>query len=268
MNAVFGTPGEQRVVDVVERERLLDVVAELVDRDVVALVVHAVRFDARAQVGLVAAALGLHRVARAARRIDRMCSARYFARAGEKPRSRRIRGMSFANASAVGYFLRVTASSSASAVAGRREREPQIVRLELAAELGLDLLRDVGAERRLEDLDEHRADARLGQLGAVERAVDVGRRDRRVRIDRARRVEVREHALEPLVGLAGRRSARWRDPSAHRPRSRRPATVTLFVNGSQSSVGLSITAAGIVCVTIRSITFAIVRCFARPSLSA
>ena len=41
-----------------------------------------------------------------------------------------------------------------------------------------------------------------GMLGAVERTVDRGRCRRRVRIDRARRVEVREHVLEPNVGLA------------------------------------------------------------------
>jgi len=57
---------EEGVVDVIEREGLLDVVAELVDRDVVALVVHAALLDARAQVSLVAATLGAHRVARAA----------------------------------------------------------------------------------------------------------------------------------------------------------------------------------------------------------
>ena len=50
VKAVFGTPCQQRVVDVVEREDLLDVVAELVHGDVVALVVHPALLDARAQV--------------------------------------------------------------------------------------------------------------------------------------------------------------------------------------------------------------------------
>ena len=70
MNAVFGTPASSVVVDVVQRERLLDVVTHLVDGDVVALVVHPVLLDARAQVRLVGAALRAERVARAARRID------------------------------------------------------------------------------------------------------------------------------------------------------------------------------------------------------
>ena len=71
VNAVFGTPASSVVVDVVERERLLDVVAHLVDRDVVALVVHAVRADARAQVRRCRrGAPAPQRVAGAARRID------------------------------------------------------------------------------------------------------------------------------------------------------------------------------------------------------
>jgi hypothetical protein len=50
VNAVLGTPRQERVIDLVQRQVLLDVVAELVDRDVVALVVHAALLDARAQV--------------------------------------------------------------------------------------------------------------------------------------------------------------------------------------------------------------------------
>ena len=46
------------------------------------------------------------------------------------------------------------------------------------------------------------------------------------------------------------------------------AAVTLLVNGFQSRWGLSITAAGIVWVTMRSMTLAMVCCFARPSASA
>jgi hypothetical protein len=46
------------------------------------------------------------------------------------------------------------------------------------------------------------------------------------------------------------------------------ATVTALVNGFQSRRGLSITAAGMVWVTMRSITFTIVRCLAGPSASA
>ena len=53
-----------------KRERLLDVVAHLVDGDVEALVVHAVLVDARAQVRLGSAHGRAHGMARAARRID------------------------------------------------------------------------------------------------------------------------------------------------------------------------------------------------------
>ena len=79
---------EQRVVDVVQREDLLDVVAELVDGDVVALVVHAVRADARAQVRPVAAAGRAPGVARAARRVDDDVRARPRAPAPRRSRAR------------------------------------------------------------------------------------------------------------------------------------------------------------------------------------
>ncbi|WNZ65554.1 hypothetical protein QEG98_19205 [Myxococcus sp. MxC21-1] len=42
------------------------------------------------------------------------------------------------------------------------------------------------------------------------------------------------------------------------------ATVTVLVKGSQSNRGLSMTAAGIVCVMMRSITWTIIRCFSAP----
>ena len=58
--------------------------------------------------------------------------------------------------------------------------------------------------------------------------------------------------------------------SAGASASRLPAAaaVTVFSTGSQSRRGLSITARGIDCVTIRSMTAAISRCFGRPSLGA
>ncbi len=58
--------------------------------------------------------------------------------------------------------------------------------------------------------------------------------------------------------------------SAGASASRLPAAaaVTVFATGSQSRRGLSITARGIDCVTIRSITAAISRCLGRPSLAA
>ena len=55
VKAVLGTPCSSVWSIVVEREDLLDVVAHLVDGDVVALVVHPVLADARAQVRLVVA---------------------------------------------------------------------------------------------------------------------------------------------------------------------------------------------------------------------
>ena len=117
-----GHAGEQRVVDVVEREHLLHVVAQLVDGDVVALVVHAVLLDARAQVGEVAAAGGLHaRGRRRATGSTLMCSARYVGALRREARARcRMRGMSFAKASARRVaFARQLASSSLSAMAPR-----------------------------------------------------------------------------------------------------------------------------------------------------
>src|SRR4029079_4122618 len=62
--------GEQRAVHLVEREQLLDVVAHLVDRDVVALVVHATRRDAGTQVRKGASPGGWKRVPGAARGVD------------------------------------------------------------------------------------------------------------------------------------------------------------------------------------------------------
>ena len=97
-----------RVVDVVERERLLDVVAQLVDRDVVALVVH----PAGARRACAGAALSPRRcapqrVARAARRIDDDVArevARPLGREAELAAG--CRECPAAKASAVGYFLR------------------------------------------------------------------------------------------------------------------------------------------------------------------
>ena len=62
---------EKRVIDVVQREHLLDVVAELVDGDIESLVIHPARADARAQMRLGPAHSGARRMPRAARGIDR-----------------------------------------------------------------------------------------------------------------------------------------------------------------------------------------------------
>ena len=73
---------------------------------------------------------------------------------------------------------------------------------------------------------------------------------------------------EPRVGLARVVGAIGRSFGASASTVPAAAAVTWLVNGFQSRCGLSITARGIVCVTMRSITFAIVRCFATPSASA
>ena len=172
-----------------------------------------------------------------------MCSATYFARSGVNPRSRRMRGMSFANAGGVGYFLRVIASSSVSAVL----RPPNSYQMSCGSSLRPSfcshLLRGVGGERRLEDLDEHLAHAILGHLGRVERALDhASARSARTGRSRGRRGSARARARTAcrararrlrLVGLRRARRPRRCPPSA---------TVTLFVNGFQSRFGLSITA--------------------------
>ena len=67
---VVGHARERPVVDAVEREDLLDVVAELVHRHVVPLVVHAALGDPGPQMGLVLPPQRLDGVAGAARRID------------------------------------------------------------------------------------------------------------------------------------------------------------------------------------------------------
>ena len=65
----IGHAGEKRVVDCIQGEGLFVVVPHLMHRDVEALVIHPFLLDARAQVRLVAAPCGAHRVSRAARRV-------------------------------------------------------------------------------------------------------------------------------------------------------------------------------------------------------
>ena len=204
MNAVFGTPASA-LSHVVEREHLLDVVPQLVDGDVVALVVHAVRSDARAQVRLVAAAL------RAPRRGPRRAtgSTTMFGEVARallvKPSFTRMSGMSFANASAVGYFFRVIASSSASVyLPARRKPSYQMSNGSSGRPSRFSIsFATRGTSGEASDLLEHRLDARLGHLAVdSKRRAIRRRRGRRVRIRVPRRVEGREQLRVARVGLA------------------------------------------------------------------
>ena len=81
--------------------------------------------------------------------------------------------------------------------------------------------------RRLEDVDQHLAHARLGHLGAVERAGEPRRRDRVDLVDRLRGLEVREHALESRLLLLHRRqdfvdNDRWPPELAERAAALEP----------------------------------------------
>jgi hypothetical protein len=156
--------------------------------------------------------------------------------------------------------LRVSASSAASG-SPPPELVPEVLRAELAAEprsISAAASATLGDAR----IDSISARTRASGISAAgERAGQVAGRGRRVAIDRALAAQPVEHVLEADVGL-GAWSTAWRwCPPARRPRrSFAGAATTALVNGFQSRRGLSITAAGMVWVTMRSITFTIVRC--------
>ena len=238
VNAVFGTPASSVWSIVVERERLLDVVAELVDRDVVALVVHAAGLDARAQVRLVAAALGAH--------------ARGRRRATDRPRCAR-RG-----SCALGGGEAEVAQDARHVLRERRRRRillardrvelglgdvaaaelvPEVVRLELAAEASLDLAAATSAhQRRLEDLDEQRAHA-LPRASRRRRTRARCASARSARTCRSRRA-ARKWRATRSKRVSGSRSSDGvvgRSAGASRSIVSGGAAVTLLVNGFQSS---------------------------------
>ena len=165
MKALLGTPCSSVWSIVVEREDLLDVVAELVDGDVVALVVHAVGVDARPQVRLVVAHARAQRVAGAARRIDGDAVGEEAGALGREAEAgedaRQVLGEGLRGRVALAR-LRVE-RRLADAGARLEAVVPDVVRLERALQPGADQRRDARADRGLE----HRA----------QQLLDLGRRD-------------------------------------------------------------------------------------------
>ncbi len=199
---------QQRVVDPVHRERLLDVVTELVNGDVVALVIHPVRADARPEVRLVAGAPRAERMARAAGGIDldhRGNVRRRLRIELQLPKDvrdvlrERLGGRVLPARDLVELLLGVRPARFEAVV-------PDVERLELPPQALLDELRDARDERRADDLLEHGADARLRQFAVfVEAARDERRRGRRIAI----REPVRAVNIEQ-TGVAGVRLRRVR----------------------------------------------------------
>ena len=223
VNAVLGTPDKQRVVDVVERADLLDVVPHLVDRDVVALVVHAARLDARAQVRhrrRVAAAC--MRVAGAARRIDDDVRREIFGALGreaevlEEARDVvlvRLRRRIALARERVELGLGVLGARAKAVV-------PEIERLERAAEALLDRRRP-----------------RAAPSGEVEHLVAASRRraprGSRGRRSKRRAISRRRRRREGIGGARGDGSRRGARDSACRARARRRSS---FGGGAPASI--------------------------------
>ncbi len=240
----------------------------LVDGDVEPLVVHAALLDARAQVGLEALLAGAEGVSRASRGVDLdVCGdlgRLLFRKAELLEKIRDVLG--------VGLRRRVSLPDDRVELSFRirqarlEARVPDIEGLELAAEPLFDQFRHLRNERRGEDVLEHLAHARLGDLPSlVEAARDVGRAPS-ASTDRpgARPGSPREasrNACPPPVRRAALRRAR----ASRTSESLTPAGLTSLLNGFQSTPGLLMTACGIVWVTMRSMTFWTVRCLASPA---
>ena len=203
-----GDTVEPPVVDAVEREHLLGVVAELVHRRVVALEVHPPFRHAGAQVRLVLPPHRLQGVAGAAGRIDLdVVGEEAGALGGEAELPVELRQPSGESAQ-VRVALLDDAVELLGAEAGARleARVPEVERLERPAEP----LGDQGAELahlgRAEHRDQQRLDLALRDLAvAVEAAVDEGGGVGAVGIDPPDRLEDLE---QPLVAVSGSRSAR------------------------------------------------------------
>ena len=213
-------------------------------------------FDARAQVRLFRAHLGAHRVAGAARRVDDDVVGDVLRPLGREAEFHRA-GWECPSGTprAVGYFFATISSSCASRVlaAGPEARCTRCRTAPADARAASRSAPPPAEPAAREHLLEHRPDARLGDLAIfVEAAGDQRRRGRRVRIGLARRAESLQQRGVAGVGFAcvaglGERASRRPNPSP-------AAGFTSLVNGFQSTCGLSTTACGIVCVTIRSIT--------------
>ena len=204
---------KERLVDVVEGNRLLDVVAHLVDGDVVALVVHAVLLDARPQVRLVALEAGARGVAGAARGMDVdargdevgpvLRKAELHEEVRNVLRVRRGRGV-----------LRAHEGVELGGGSRRLRTEPRIPDVdghELASETLFDERRDLRDERRREDVFQHLLHARLWNLTVL---LELSRDERggcwREGVRLPDRAEAREERRVPRIGLgAGGRRARF-----------------------------------------------------------
>ena len=200
-----GDSGQKGVVDLVQGERLLDVVPHLVDGDVVSLVVHPFLLDAGAEVRLEPALGGAGSVPRPARGMDDdvVCDGIRFllreAQLLEKVRNvllvRFGRGVFLAD-DLVELRLAVLAALLEAGV-------PDVEWLERPTEPLLDRLRDARDERGRQDVFEHLADSSLGKLAVL---VETPRDERGGGL--ARRLEVR--AQHRVAGVGLRRVRRFR----------------------------------------------------------
>ena len=229
VNALLGTPCEQPVVDRRQREDLLDVVAQLVDGDVVALVVHPVL--ARRACAGAPCRRAARRPARGRRRATgrRRCGRRASAPcSGVKPRSRAGAGCRPRTPPASGSACGSAASSSASACCRARLEAgvPDVERLERPAEPLLDERPPPAAtsgEARTGRAAPRTCASGISRSTSKRRSMRVGFVGR-VRVGRARGAEDREEALRSACRARGRRlGARGAPAGARRPGRREPA---------------------------------------------
>ena len=188
----IGNTFQQRMVNVIEGERLLDVVSHFVDGDVIGFVVHAALFHAGPQVCLFRTHFSSHGVTGAARGINHNILGNVLRPLGREPEFHQQVG----NVQLIGLGGRILLRNHliqlrlSVLAAWAKAAIPDIKRLERTLQPRFDKLRDLRDERRGQHLFQHGLNSGFRNLTIfVEAASDQCGCGRRIRIGLFRREE-------------------------------------------------------------------------------